>query len=314
MGLAILLYGGYTMQTLSQSIGQYLEMCEYERNLSADTLKAYRTDLRQFSEFTKGEWADRDALNRYIKHLNLRFAPRSVKRKLASVQAFYHELEFSGRLEENPFHKLHIRIQSPKQLPRTIPSRLVHDLLQSAYDAYRPGRREVLRDILVLELLFSTGLRVSELCGLSAETFLLGECGLRLLVNGKGRKERVIQITTPELVQLAQVYCSEFAGEIRASGAILVNRRGRKISTQSVRRIIQKYLKRTGSTYHVTPHMFRHTFATSLLEAGMDIRYIQSLLGHSSISTTQIYTHVTAYRQTALLAEKHPRGKMTFSL
>ena len=302
------------MQSLLQSIEQYLEACEYERNLSADTLKAYRIDLRQFSEFTKGEWADRDMLNRYIKHLNVCFAPRSVKRKLASVRAFYHELEYSGTLEENPFHKLHIRIQSPKQLPRTIPDHLVHSLLQRAYDAYAPGKREALRDILVLELLFSTGLRVSELCRLSTETFVLGESELRLLVNGKGRKERMIQITTPELVQVAQVYCREFAVEIQDCGTILVNRRGRGISPQSVRRIIQKYLERTGSAYHVTPHMFRHTFATSLLEAGMDIRYIQSLLGHSSISTTQIYTHVTAYQQTALLAEKHPRGKMTFSL
>ena len=255
------------MQTLSQSIVQYLEMCHYERNLSADTLKAYRIDLRQFSEFTKGEWADRDMLNRYIKHLNVCFSPRSVKRKLASVRAFYHELEYNGTLEESPFHKLHIRIQSPKQLPRTIPGHLVHDLLQCAYDAYVPNKREVLRDILVLELLFSTGLRVSELCSLSAENFMIGESELRLLVNGKGRKERMIQITTSELVQVAQAYCSEFAEEIQACGTILVNRLGRGISTQSVRRIVQKYLERTGSTYHVTPHMFRHTFATSLLEA-----------------------------------------------
>ena len=289
-------------------------MCESERNLSSDTLKAYRIDLRQFTEFTKGEWASRDLLTEYIKHLNAFFAPRSVKRKLASIRAFYHELEYSEILEENPFHKLHIRIQSPKQLPRTIPDNLVHSLLQSAYDAYAPGKREVLRDILVLELLFSTGLRVSELCCLSEETFLLGEVQLRLLVNGKGRKERVIQITTPELLQVAKAYCCEFAEEIQGCGTILVNRRGRGISTQSVRRIVQKYLKMVGSTYHVTPHMFRHTFATSLLEAGMDIRYIQSLLGHSSISTTQIYTHVTAYQQAVLLAEKHPRGKMTFSL
>lgn len=295
------------MQTLSQSIEQYLEMCEYERNLSADTLKAYRIDLRQFSKFTKGEWADQDMLNRYIKHLNMCFAPRSVKRKLASARAFYHELEYSGKLQENPFHKLHIRIQSPKQLPRTIPGHLVHDLLQCAYDAYTPGKREILRDILVLELLFSTGLRVSELCSLSTETFLIGESELRLLVNGKGRKERMIQITTPELVQVAQGYWSEFAEQIQNCGTILINRLGHGISTQSIRRIVQKYLERTGS-YHVTPHMFRHTFATSLLEAGMDIRYIQSLLGHSSISTTQIYTHVTAYQQTALLAEKLGSG------
>ena len=111
-----------------------------------------------------------------------------------------------------------------------------------------------------------------------------------------------------------QTYCDMFSKEIQEQGAILFNQRGRPLSPQSVRRIINKYLNQIGESNHVTPHMFRHTFATSLLDAGMDIRYIQSLLGHSSISTTQIYTHVSAKQQTLLLAEKHPRGKMTFSL
>ena len=302
------------MRTLSSLIADYLETGEYEKQLSLDTIKAYRIDLRQFVDFTEGTWADKDTLNQYIKYLNQHFAPRSVKRKLASVRAFYHEMEVNGELEENPFNKLHIRIHSPQQLPRIIPEQIVQALLQSAYDAYAQGGREVLRDIVVLELLFSTGLRVSELCALSKDTFLLNDSGLRLLVKGKGRKERIIQVTTPELLQLVQTYCDAFSKEIQEQGAILFNRRGCPISPQPVRRIINKYLNRIGASNHVTPHMFRHTFATSLLEAGMDIRYIQSLLGHSSISTTQIYTHVTARQQTLLLAEKHPRGKMTFSL
>lgn len=302
------------MQTLSDLIAEYLERCKYERKLSPDTIKAYQIDLRQFSEFAGEGWPKRDVLEQYVKHLNQNFAPRSVKRKLASVRAFYHELEFNEAMAENPFHKLHIRIQAPRQLPRTIPTQAVHDLLQSAYDAYSPGRREILRDIVVLELLFSTGLRVSELCSLSTETFFLGKNELRLLINGKGKKERVLRITTPELIQLLNTYFYEFALEMQNHGAILFNRRGRPLSPQSVRRIINKYQKRIGAVTNVTPHMFRHTFATSLLEAGMDIRYIQSLLGHSSISTTQIYTHVAIQQQTLLLAEKHPRGKMTFSL
>lgn len=302
------------MQSLSSRIAGYLETCEYEKQLSPDTIKAYRIDLQQFLGFTKGSWAGKDLLSQYIKYLNQNFAPRSVKRKLASVRAFYREVELSGELEENPFEKLLIRIHFPQQLPRVIPEEIVRALLQSAYDAYAPGEREGLRDIVVLELLFSTGLRVSELCALSKDTFSLGGGGLKLLVKGKGRKERVLQITTPELLRLMRVYFDAFSEEIQEQGAILFNRRGRPLSPQTVRRIINKYLDRIGISYHVTPHMFRHTFATSLLEAGMDIRYIQSLLGHSSISTTQIYTHVTAQRQTVLLAEKHPRGKMTFSL
>lgn len=302
------------MQALSSLVADYLEIGEYEKQLSPDTIKAYRIDLRQFVDFTGGNWADKDMLNQYIKYLNQKFAPRSAKRKLASVRAFYHEMNISGELAENPFDKLHIRIHSPQQLPRVIPEQIVHTLLQSAYNAYTPGCREVLRDIVVLELLFSTGLRVSELCALSRDTFLLTESGLRLLVKGKGRKERILQITTPELLQLVQKYCDAFSKEIQEQGAILFNQRGRPLSPQPVRRIISKYLNRMGEPRHVTPHMFRHTFATSLLEAGMDIRYIQSLLGHSSISTTQIYTHVSAKQQTLLLAEKHPRSKMTFSL
>ena len=302
------------MQTLSSLIAEYLEVGEYEKRLSPDTIKAYRIDLRQFLEFTGGDWPDKGVLNQYIKHINQTYAPRSAKRKLASVRAFYHEMELNGALDENPFDKLHIRIQSPKQLPRIIPEQVVQALLQSAYDSYIPGCRETLRDIVVLELLFSTGLRVSELCALSKDSFQLGNSDLRLLINGKGRKERVIQITTDELLHLLRIYCSEFSKEIEEQESILFNRRGRPLSPQSVQRIINKYLKQIGVNNHITPHMFRHTFATSLLEAGMDIRYIQSLLGHSSISTTQIYTHVTARQQTLLLAEKHPRGKMTFSL
>ena len=302
------------MQILSALIADYLETGEYEKQLSPDTIKAYRIDLRQFLDFTGGEWADRNMLNQYIKYLNQHFAPRSAKRKLASVRAFYHEMEICGELGENPFNKLHIRIHSPQQLPRVIPEQIVRALLQSAYNAYMPGCREVLRDIVVLELLFSTGLRVSELCALTKDTFLLNDSGLRLLVRGKGRKERILQIKTPELLQLVKTYCDAFSKEIQEQGAILFNQRGRPLSPQPVRRIINKYLDRIGGASHVTPHMFRHTFATSLLEAGMDIRYIQSLLGHSSISTTQIYTHVSAKQQTLLLEEKHPRGKMTFSL
>lgn len=302
------------MKILPDSISEYLEAGEYERKLAPDTLKAYRIDLRQFSEFVEDVWPDRDMLLSYIKYLNQKFAPRSVKRKLASVRAFYHTLTLDGMLGESPFDKLHIRIQSPKQLPRVIPNQIVHDLLQSAYDSHTPDHRDILRDIVVLELLFSTGLRVSELCALTRDTFLLEDDELRLLVRGKGSKERILQITTPELVQLIKAYYNEFQKEIQQCGFILLNRRRRPLSAQSVRRIIQKYLKQIGVTYHITPHMFRHTFATALLEAGMDIRYIQSLLGHSSISTTQIYTHVATARQTILLAEKHPRGKMTFSL
>lgn len=302
------------MQKVSCLVANYLESSQYEKKLSPHTIKAYRIDLQQFSEFFGDNLADRCLLGQYVKNLNQRFAPRTVKRKLASIRAFYHELTASGVLEENPFDKFHIRIHLPQQLPRTIPARIVQELLQNAYSKYLPGKRQTLRDIAVLELLFSTGLRVSELCSLSKETFQLdGDC-LRLLINGKGRKERIIQIKTPELLHLMQLYYNEYSQEIQAQEVLFYNRLGRPLSPQSVRRIIIRHLKNIHTNFHITPHMFRHTFATSLLEAGMDIRYIQSLLGHSSITTTQIYTHVAAERQATLLLELHPRGKMTFRI
>lgn len=302
------------MKSLPDAINEYLKTVQYERKLSPDTVKAYRIDLRQFSEFTSKEWPERELLSAYVKHLNSNFAPRSVKRKLASVRAFYHELEIQEAVQENPFHKLSIRIQSPKQLPRIIPIQTVQDLLMCAYEKYSPGKKIVLRDIFVLELLFGTGLRISELCALTKDTFMLSDRDLRLLVRGKGQKERIIQVSTPELVHLARIYCQEWADEMCEKNAVLFNLRGNMLSSQSVRRIINKYLCQINATGHITPHMFRHTFATALLEAGMDIRYIQSLLGHSSISTTQIYTYVSTQQQTLLLAEKHPRGKMSFTL
>ena len=195
-------------------------------------------------------------------------------------------------LEENPFHKLHIRIQSPKQLPRTIPGQIVRDMLQSAYDEYSPVKRSVLRDILVLELLFSTGLWVSELCSLSVGTFLLGESELRLLVNGKGRKERMLQITTPELIHLAKTYYSEFAKEIEHSGAILLNRQGNPISTQSFRRIVQRYLKRIGSSYHVTPHMFRHPNVKPETKSFSTFLRMDRLLLHAKVFHLPVDLHL----------------------
>ena len=302
------------MKTLEPLITNYLKTGEYVRKLSSNTIKAYRTDLTQYSYFVGSRWNDTGTLNQYIEYLNQHFSPRSVKRKLASIHAFFNEMTASGHLTANPFDKVHIHIHTPKQLPRIIPRQLVHDLLQNAYNAYSSGFRESLRDIVVLEPLFSTGLRVSELCALTSDTFILNNDVLRLIVNGKGRKERIIQIITPGLLKVLRIYCQVYSKEIQEQNYILFNHRGTPLSPQSVRRIINKHLKQINAPYHVTPHMFRHTFATSLLEAGMDIRYIQSLLGHSSISTTQIYTYVTTRQQTLLLAEKHPRNKMEFSL
>ena len=163
---------------------------------------------------------------------------------------------------------------------------------------YQPGAGTVLRDILVLELLFGTGIRVSELCALSPQTVQLGAHKLRLLIHGKGQKERVIQIDTPELLELMRIYYQTFGGKIQVSSTVLFNNRGRALSPQSVRRIIRKYLRKLPEQYAATPHMFRHTFATMALQNGVDVKTVSSMLGHYSAGfTLDTYAHVTTDAQ-----------------
>lgn len=301
------------MLILTEQIAQYLQTCEFEKNLSSDTLKAYRIDLTQFAAFAQDSVVDKALLGRYTAHLNQHFAPRSVKRKLASVRAFYSALEEQERIEESPFRRFRVHIVYPKELPRVIPTGTVEAILREAYGQHQgSGNRWALRDILVLELLFDTGMRVSELCKLTPETFQLGQNSLRLLIHGKGRKERVLQIATMEVVALAEQYMRVFGEGINNAGFILLNRRGRPLTTQGVRQIISRHIQAAAVQGHITPHMFRHTFATALLDGGADIRYIQGLLGHSSISTTEIYTHVATGQQSAILAQRHPRNEMSF--
>ena len=297
------------MKELTNQIEQYLIICKNEKRLSKDTLKAYGTDLKQFAGFAAGREVDKELLSLYLQFLNKEFAPRSAKRKMASIRAFFHELEYREELKENPFDKLRVRMQMPKQLPRIIPEESVRAIVYRVMIV-----RWILRDIVVLELLFSTGIRVSELCKLTPDTLTISDNGVCLLISGKGNKERILETRAPGLVTVVDRYMAEFAADIFSIGFTLVNRNHHPLAAQSVRRIIREYAELACVEQHITPHMFRHTFATSLLEAGVDIRYIQSLLGHSSISTTQIYTYVSTQRQTDLLSEKHPRGRMTFEL
>lgn len=299
------------MKSLSTLISEYLHACEFERKLSPDTLKAYKIDLEQFAHMAGELPTDKQQLLDYIQYLNSSFAPRTVKRKLASIRAFYHELLRNETISADPFMKINMRIHSPQQIPRIIPKQIMMRLLENAYRLYSPNDARSIRDILILELLYCTGLRVSELCALSTDTFIVSDDDVSILIKGKGQRERTVRITIPQVVLIANRYIN-----IRAKNnkALFMNRDKKPLSTQSVRRIINKYLAMVAEDYHATPHMFRHTFATSLLDAGVDIRIIQSLLGHSSISTTQLYTHVSNNKAATILAENHPRGKMLYSL
>ena len=295
------------MQNLQKWVEQYLFACEFQKGLDAKTVKAYRIDLRQFIE---GKWElTRDGVLSYVSDLHLRYKPRTSRRKIASLKAFCNYLEYEELLSENPFTKLRLKLGVPVTLPRTIPLSAIERILAAAYSLKKECKSEYqriiyLRDIDVLELLFATGVRVSELCSLSRRDVKLEEGEVKIY--GKGAKERFVQITNPSVLQALR----EYRQETDHSEIFFVNRLGKPLSDQSVRGIVKKYGKLGGVEQHITPHMFRHSFATLLLEEDVDIRYIQRLLGHSSIVTTQIYTHVAGKKQRDILSAKHPRNRL----
>ena len=304
------------MQQLNHWVEDYLLYCKCSKGLDEKTLKAYQIDLRQFAAFQyeKESGLDRASISSYLAYLQMSFKVKTVKRKIASIKAFFNYLEYEEIIEENPFSKLRIKLHEPFLLPRTIPFSTIQKLLHHAYlRLEQPNLTEhqnstVCRDIAVLELLFATGMRVSELCSLKKDSVNLADGIIKIY--GKGSKERMIQIGNEDVLAALVRYHNSFSKQIEKTGCFFVNRCNRQLSAQSVRFMINKYCDIAGIALHITPHMFRHSFATLLLEEDVDIRYIQMLLGHSSIVTTQIYTHVTSKKQRDLLAAKHPRNKI----
>lgn len=301
------------MTNLQTNIENYLDYCQYQKRLDSKTLKAYRIDLAQFqrqipsaniSEITP------ELLEHYIAELHRHYKPKTVKRKLASLKALFRYFEYKELLERNPFQKIQVKFREPVILPKTIPLPTVEHFLSAIYSQYKNARsvyqqRNALRDAAVIELLFATEMRISELCSLEKNDVNLSE--RTILIYGKGAKERKIQIGNDAVAGILEDYRNDFHAKINRCGHFFVNQNGQRLSDQAVRRMINKYTALAAIDLHITPHMFRHTFATSLLEADVDIRYIQEMLGHSSITITEIYTHVAMAKQRDILMTKHPR-------
>lgn len=305
----------YSLETL---IENYLIHCKTQKELNAKTIKAYRIDLAQFIKFasTYEEPITKESLTSYLAVLHEKYQPKTTKRKIASLKAFFHFLEYEDLLEYNPFNKMRISYREPKRLPKTIPANTIQLFLHTIYHHHQQAatpfqKKYTLRDIAVIELLFATGMRISELCNLKYQDIDMENYSV--LIWGKGAKERMIQIGNADVIAAITSYINAFQKEITQSGWLFINRLGHRLSEQSVRFMINKYADLAGISLHITPHMFRHSFATLLLEADVDIRYIQKMLGHSSITTTEIYTSVSMHKQKAILTEKHPRNGMDMS-
>lgn len=301
------------MNSLENHIHTYLGYCKSQKRLDEKTLKAYRIDLAQFSSQiaeTEITSITPDILENYIATLHQKFKPKTVKRKIASLKALFHYFEYKELIDANPFNKIQVKFREPVILPKTIPLHTVEVFLKTIYTQRANAKtiyqkRITLRDAAVSEMLFATGMRISELCSLKVNDVNLYDG--TILIYGKGSKERRLQIGNEDVIRILTAYKEEFLPEIQSCQHFFVNQTGRPLSDQSVRRMINKYTSLAAIDLHITPHMFRHTFATSLLEADVDIRYIQEMLGHSSINITEIYTHVAVAKQRDILTTKHPR-------
>jgi len=303
------------MIKLKPAIDNYLDYCEYLKKLNAKSIKAYTIDLEQLRLYTTSvDIPAKAELSAYIVHLHKTCSPKTAKRKMASIRAFFNYLEFEDILTENPIKKIKTKFRQPKVLPRIIPLEIIESVLRAAYQELEQAQtpyevNTAMRDAAIIELLFATGMRVSELCSLKAESIDLNNGAIRIM--GKGSKERVLQIGNQDTLSFLRRYAEKNAANIQESGFFFVNRLTFHISEQSVRFLITRLCDKAGVGQHITPHMFRHSFATLLLEEDVDIRYIQQMLGHSSIVTTQIYTQVTTEKQRQILSVKHPRNKIS---
>ena len=300
-----------TSKSITSMIRTYLEYGKYRKHLDKKTEKAYRTDLSQYVEFTdQKDPYDRYVLDDYLTYLHKTAKPKTVKRKIASLKAFFSWLVKNEHIESNPFDKLDIRFQEEKELPKTLSIQEIADMLSVLYKerdkavtVYKD--RQALRNIALMELMFAAGMRVSELCSLRPEDLDLQVKTVR--IHGKGKKERIIAIENSDTLAALQAYRN-----IRTAcgQTFFCTAKGQSLSDQSIRRMVAGTAAKAGIVHPVTPHMFRHSFATLLMDQGVDTRYIQQMLGHSSISTTEIYTHVSSYRQREILRTMHPRNQI----
>ncbi|GAB6167213.1 tyrosine recombinase XerC [Thermostilla marina] len=300
------------MQT---AVARFLRYLAVERNASDLTIKSYREDLFALCDYLKELHGGRLPKPNEVTVFDLRgyvaalhdaeYAPSTIARRLASMRSFFKFGQREGWIEQNPAKPL----RNPRQrrkLPHCLSSSELKRLLE-APPADEPAGR---RDRAILETMYSAGLRISELVGLND-----GDLDLRagvVRVRGKGKKERLAPLgryavsALRRWLEVRKVSPKEPDGPDRP---VFVNRFGRRITTRSVARMLEKYLKETGLDARTTPHSLRHSFATHLLDNGADIRSVQELLGHKSLATTQIYTHLTTTGLQELYRKAHPRAK-----
>lgn len=304
-------------KTLNDVLKDFIFHCQYEKGLSGKTIAAYQIDLKQLKEYLYTFYSveliksvSKEMIKAYLQKIS-DYKPKTIKRKIASMKAFFSFYEFENETFINPFRKMKIHLKEPYILPTVMCDSEIKQILEFLYRQRIQNNRHngytykaQIRNIAIIELLFATGVRVSELSQLQCKDVDLIHAVIK--VYGKGSRERIIQICSEDVIAIL----NEYKELIQPTTSFFINRFGHEISAQSIRLLVKRCVKELKLSKHITPHTFRHTFATLLLEEDVDIKYIQSLLGHSSIVTTQIYTHVNSNKQKKILYQKHPRNKI----
>ncbi len=301
------------MQKPLTAIDDFLHHIQYARGYSDHTLTSYRVDLEQFMKFLDGRGeldqfpggVSRLTIRAYLARLNENdYSKSSIARKLASLRSLFKYLVKSKVTDNNPL----VGVHTPKQ-ERRLPTFLNETEINQLLAAAKGDGLWEKRDQGIMEVLYSTGLRVSELVGLNREDIDL--TGRVLRARGKGKKERMVPMGGPAAEILGR-YLEFLTRHPKYADfdhqAVFLNKFGARLTTRSVARIIDKYIKIAGLSTKVSPHTLRHSFATHMLDRGANLRSVQELLGHESLSTTQIYTHLTAERMKDVYDSSHPRA------
>jgi len=297
---------------------KFLAYLQHERNFSDHTIRSYTADLAQFVRFIAGaeasESLDDEAVCDHIRRarpINLRgflaelrradYSRATIARKIATLRSFYKFLAREGEVRRNPVKVIRTPRQD-KRLPKFLDPAEVERLLAA------PNGKDILslRDAAMLEVLYSTGMRVSELVGIDLDD--VDPIADVVRVRGKGRRERLAPLGSYAVRALNRYLEARSQADVRDEQAVFLNRHGGRLNVRSVRRKLAKYLAMAGLDPSASPHTLRHSFATHMLERGADLRAVQELLGHRSLSSTQIYTHVTAGRLKEIYEAAHPRA------
>ncbi len=302
---------------MKEHINSYISFLKNEKNYSDNTIISYKNDLLQLLNYLKDykilkrnniRYIDRSIMRKYIVYLKIcDYSIRSICRKISTIRSFFKFISREGVVNINPTINL-ITPKIVKKLPYFLYLQEINKLIET------PPRHTILgiRDRAILELLYGTGMRVGELVNLDIHDIDLDEKIIRVL--GKGSKERILPLGNPSIKAIQEYLCKRniFIKNKNINSndlnALLLNRFGGRISARSIRRIIIKYMKIAGLNQKISPHVLRHSFATHLLGGGADLRSVQELLGHESLSTTQMYTHITKERLKNTYKKSHPRS------